>query len=236
MSLMARIRPELTLEAARREMDALYQQMKTERAGSGSTYFYTSVRGITLLSGATGWTPFLRDQFTFQFVILISLAGLVLLVACANVSSLLLARGMARRRELTIRLAIGSGRFRLIRQLFTESAVLALLGGAFGLSVAHWGTRFLLIYMPNQAGAALNAGLDGRALAFTMSLSVVSATLLGLVPAIRMTRLDLSVAANNRMGASEDPPRITFQRFDYLPGIALADHACGRGIICPDAA
>src|SRR5262249_48778017 len=64
MSLMARIRPDLTLEAARREMDALYQQMKTERPASGSTYFYPSVRGIMLLSGATGWTPLLRDQLT----------------------------------------------------------------------------------------------------------------------------------------------------------------------------
>jgi predicted permease len=213
MSLMARIRPELTLEAARREMDALYQQMKTERPTSRSPYFYTNARGIALVSGATGWTPSLRDQFTFQFEILISLAGLVLLVACANVSSLLLARGAARRRELTIRLAIGSGRFRLIRQLFAESAVLAVLGGAFGLLVAYWGTRFLLVHMPNQAGAALNAGLDGRALAFTTSLSVVSATLLGIVPAIRMTKLDLSAAANNRMSASEGyGPRITFQR------------------------
>src|SRR5262245_61645862 len=111
MSLMARIRPEMTLETARREIDALYQQMKNERPASGSSYFYPSVRGITLVSGSTGWTPSLRDQLTFQFVILISLAGLVLLVACANVSSLLLARGTARRRELAIRLAIGSGRF-----------------------------------------------------------------------------------------------------------------------------
>src|SRR5262249_22764417 len=126
MSLMARIRPELTLGMAEKEMNALYQQMKTERPPSGSSYFYANVRAIALRSGATGWTPLLRDQFTFQFVILIALAGLVLCVACANVSSLLLARGTSRMRELTIRLAIGSGRSRLIRQLFTESAVLTL--------------------------------------------------------------------------------------------------------------
>jgi len=213
MSLMARIRPGLTFDAARREMDVLYQEMKAERSPSGSPYFYRNIRGITLLSGATGWTPLLRDQFSRQFIILISLAGLVLFVACSTVSNLLLARGTARRRELTIRLAIGSGRLRLIRQLFTEGAVLAFLGGTLGLTVAYWGARFLLMYMPDQARFALNAGLDFRALAFTLSLSALSAILLGLVPVVRMTRLDLSAAANNQMVASDSHRlRPTFQR------------------------
>src|SRR5204863_2135792 len=94
----------------------------------------------------------------------------------------------------------------------TESAVLALIGGACGLTVAYWGTRFLLFYVPGQTDAVLFAGLDGRALAFTMSLVIVSATVVGLVPAIRMTRLNLSAAANDqRLSADNSGRRPAFQ-------------------------
>jgi predicted permease len=219
VALLARLRPGLTLDAAQNEIDALFRQLQSQKASNGSPFFGNEIRGITLASGATGWTPALRDQFTSQLVILVAMAGFVLLVACANVSSLLLARGGARRRELTIRLAMGSDRSRLVRQLFTESVVLALAGGVLGLSVAHWGTRLLLVYMSSEAGSGLNASLDTRALVFTLGLSFLSAVVMGLIPAIRATRLDLTPALNNKETVSKGHSRrsvfqhalITFQ-------------------------
>jgi predicted permease len=117
--------------------------------------------------------------------------GLVLLVVCANVANLLLARGAARAREVGVRMALGAGRARLVRQLLTESLMLGVLGGAAGLLLAYWGSRALLTLAGGTAGAIpLDVRLDWRVLGFTVAVTGVTAVLFALLPAMRTTRVD----------------------------------------------
>jgi predicted permease len=124
---------------------------------------------------------------------LIAMGGLLLLVACANLANLLLARGAARRREFAVRLALGAGRARLVRQLVTESLLLALAGSAAGMMLAAWGLDLVgLLIPPADAPDLYGLRLDWRVTGFTSALAVVTALLFGLVPALRATRLDLT--------------------------------------------
>jgi predicted permease len=125
--------------------------------------------------------------------ILVGLTGLVLLIACANLASLLTARSAARSREISIRLALGAGRWRLVRQLLTENLLLAFSGGALGLLVAAWGHNILLGFLVRDPlSVALDFRLDPRLLGFGFALSVATGLLFGLMPAIRATRADMS--------------------------------------------
>ncbi len=127
---------------------------------------------------------------------LLGVVGLVLLIACANVANLMLTRASARTREVAVRAVLGAGRWRLVRQLLSESLVLALAGGVAGLLIAAWGVRVMTRLMPASLGAAiLNVApvrLDAQVLLFTLAVSVVTGVLFGLVPALAATRLNLS--------------------------------------------
>jgi predicted permease len=133
----------------------------------------------------------LRSEYARPLVVLMALVGLLLLLTCANVSNLLLARSAGRRRELAVRVAMGAGRARLMRQLLTESVLLAALGAAAGLLVAYWGDR-LLLRLVFGAGTAmpLETPLDAPVLAFTAGLTLLTGGLFGLAPALRATRVD----------------------------------------------
>src|SRR5262249_47521132 len=129
--------------------------------------------------------------------------GIILLMACANVAGLLVSRGVARQREIAIRLALGARRSRILRQLLTESMLLAVLGGAGGLALAHWGARILLAMVtPNTARPAFAPQLNLRVLAFTAGVSLLTGILFGLAPAFRGTRVDLTPALKEGEGGS----------------------------------
>ncbi len=142
-----------------------------------------------------------RKEYQQALMILMGITGLVLLIACANVANLLLARSAARQREIAIRMALGSGRGRLIRQLLTESLILSLTGAALGILFAQWGTRLLVGFLSDGRGKTfLDLSIDSRVLAFTAGVAIVTALLFGLAPAWRGTRVNPQSAmkANSR--------------------------------------
>src|SRR5213078_180579 len=124
--------------------------------------------------------------------ILLTLVGLILSIACANIANLLLARASARKREIALRLSLGAGRFRIIRQLLTESVLLAMLGGMLGVAFAIWGIRFLTLLLANgRENFTLRAELNWHVLAVVAGLSLLTGMLFGLAPALQSTRMDL---------------------------------------------
>jgi putative ABC transport system permease protein len=124
-------------------------------------------------------------------LLLFGAVGFVLLITCVNVANLLLARANSRRREIAVRMAMGAGRFRMIRQLLTETVLLATLGGAFGLLLAMWGTRAILAVAPAGLVAAGGAALDARVLIFTLLISMLTGIFFGILPALKTSRPDL---------------------------------------------
>ena len=151
-------------------------------------------RSFRLEPAATGFSE-TGNQYRTALLTLMGIVGLVLLIACANIANLQLARGAARQRELGVRMAIGAGRARVVRQLMTESLLVAFTGALAGLLAAQWGGR-LLLGLISDARRPLDIDLspDLRVLAFTMGLAVLTALIFGLVPALRATRLGLSGA------------------------------------------
>lgn len=154
-------------------------------------------QAVNLISAGQGFSA-LRSQFSKPLRLLLAAVALVLLIACANVTNLLLARAAARSKEIALRLALGATRFRLIRQLLTESILLVSFGAAAGLAFASWGSRVLVTVVasgrnPLTAGSnlSLDLSIDNRVLGFTVLISLVSAVIIGLVPAWRATKPEL---------------------------------------------
>jgi len=153
-----------------------------------------------LLQNGAGGIQLLRDKATPALLVLSSVVGLVLLIACANLANLLLARGVARRREIAVRLSIGAGQWRLIRQLLTESIMLAGLGAGLSLALAAPLSKFVISVA--GGGDKIDAHIDWRALLFTGAAAVITALLFGLLPAIRATRVDLTPALKDGSGGA----------------------------------
>jgi predicted permease len=157
---------------------------------------------IVLQPGNRGFSN-LRRTFTQPLYLLMGLVALVLLIACANVANLLLARAAARQREISVRTALGAGRWRLLRQLLTESIVLSVMGGAAGLLLAFWGVHWLAVTVARGDTPAVEFTPDFRVLSFTFAVSVLTGILFGLVPALRATRSNLSGSLKERGGAAK---------------------------------
>jgi macrolide transport system ATP-binding/permease protein len=137
----------------------------------------------------------LRRQYSRPLWILMAMVGLILAVACFNIANLLLARAASRRREIALRLSLGAGRFRIVRQMMTESVVLAILSGIGGIGVAAFCIRFLLLLLTNgNDNFTVNVGLDWRVLSFTLLIAIVSGIFFGLAPALQSIRVDITPA------------------------------------------
>ena len=197
LDIVGRLKPGVTLEQAKANMTALAR-------GLAEVYPDTNLnRGLLVIpANRIAVDPSLDKYVYIGSAFLMTLSGSVLLIACANLANLLLARGMARRREMAIRLSVGGSRRRLIRQLLTESVVLAVMGGAAGLLVAMWCAAFLnVIKLPLPIDFALGVQLDWRVLAFTFAVSVATGIVFGLIPALHASKLDLNSALKDESGA-----------------------------------
>ena len=183
LSVIARLKPGVTLEQARSDMEGIANQLAKEQSIDAQW-------SATVISAGEQFSGRLRTPL----FILLGAVALVLLIACANVANLMLMRTSARRREVAVRTSLGATRWRLVRQMLSESGLLAFAAGALGLLVAVWAKQGLLAMLPPDISQLTvnTISIDGRVLAFTMALSLATGVLFGLLPALRSSRLDLS--------------------------------------------
>ncbi|HEX3528143.1 MAG TPA: ABC transporter permease [Thermoanaerobaculia bacterium] len=192
--LLGRLKPGVSLPRAKAEMDTLVARAVTTFAGSKISREIMpdpQAMRVQATPGAAGFSS-LRRQFAQPLLILMIIVGLVLVVACANVANLLLERAMGRQKEIAVRLSVGAGRPRLIRQLLTESLLLSGLGGVLGIVFALWAGPALLRLAGGSSSVALDLRPDLPVLAFTAALALFTGIAFGLAPARRATRVELA--------------------------------------------
>lgn len=195
LQVMGRVRSGVERSVAEQEVDSAFQQFMavTHPDRAETTH-------VTLLDGSRG-RPTLQTRFATPLVVLSGLAASALLLVCLNVANLMLARAATRRREISIRLAVGARRGRVVGQLLVESLLVAVTGGVLGLLMAQWGARVLAtIAVPTPTGAALETSMDWRVLAFVGTITMVTGVACGLAPALAASRtgLGLALRADNR--------------------------------------
>jgi macrolide transport system ATP-binding/permease protein len=185
----ARLKPGVTLEQAQAEISSVATRLETDYPATN--------RGRSVKLWALWQTPFNNAGTLLPTLeIMLAVVVFVLLIACANVGNLLLVRSFARRHEMTVRLAIGAGRGRIVKQLFTEALILSAFGAAGGLLVAHWCRHALILLFPARAGVAMHlpGEIDWRVLLLSAGVCLLATILLGLVPAMQTSKIDLAGA------------------------------------------
>ncbi len=201
IQMMGRLRPGITMRQAQAALAPMFQHFVESTATNEKER--ADLPALHLQEGAGG-LDFLRRQYSQLLYVLMTLVGLILAIACANIANLLLARATARRREIAVRLSLGASRLRVVRQLLTESVLLASLGGLIGVAFAHWGIGALTLLLGNgRENFTLHASLNWRVLAVTIALSVATGMLFGLAPAIQSTRVDLVSALKQTRGGEQ---------------------------------
>ncbi len=206
--VFARLKPGYTAESAQASLQVLFTQIRRyeatlPEAKSWSAYDRERFLKATVRveKASTGYSQ-LRNSFSKALVVLMCMVGVVLLIACANVASLLIARAVARQKEIAVRLSVGASQSQLVRQLLVESLVLAVTGGALGILFAAWTTRGLLSLLPAGNGLLmLSANPDWRVLLFNLGLSLLTGLIFGLIPALKSTRLDLWSTLKSAVGS-----------------------------------
>jgi predicted permease len=215
IELMGRLKNGVTLKQAEAQLGGPFHAFVASTATKDRER--ADLPSLWLQEGGSG-VDSLRRQYSKPLWILMAMVGLILAVACFNIANLLLARAASRRREFALRLSLGAGRFRLIRQLLTESVVLALLSGIAGIGVAALCIRFLLLLLTNgNDNFTVKVGLDWRVLSFTLLVALVSGIFFGLAPALQATSVDITPALKEtRAGESRGKAR----RFGIRVGLS----------------
>ncbi len=228
VAILGRVKPGITHARAQAALQPVYAPLLEEDAKllkmnpKGSHYKQFLAKPLQLTDGSQG-RQVLQQTATEPLLVLMGMVALVLLIACANLASLLVARGEARQREIAVRLALGAGRGRLVRQLLTESLLIGVAGGAAGLALASWCLSTMVGAIPSDTGmAGLNAGLDFRVLWFALALTVLTSVLFGLAPAMRATRVNLqSTLKDQGSSVSEGRSNIRLRKILIVSQVAL---------------
>ena len=194
LNVIGRLKPGVTPAQAQAEMDSISDKLREQFYASNSRW------GVKVFS----LQEVLVERIRLALIVLLLAVGSVLLIACANVANLLLARSAIRHKEIAIRSALGASRLRMVRQLLTESLLLSLLGGALGLALAYLGVRFISASLPAQIPRLIEVTIDPMVLGFTLLASIITAVIFGLAPALQASKPDLgeTLKEGGRSGSS----------------------------------
>jgi predicted permease len=208
VQVFARLKPGWTVKSAEAPLQTLFLQVRQNEmtlpgAKDWSQYARDQfMKGHMRVEAAAGGFSSMRNDFSTPLLVLMCMVGLVLLIACANVANLLIARGFMRQKEIAVRLSIGASRGQLVRQMLVESLVLSAIGGAAGVALAVALTKGLLAFVPSDGRPMmLQAAPDGRVLGFTLALTFLTGIVFGLLPALRASRPDPWATLKDTVGA-----------------------------------
>ncbi len=203
--LFARLKPGVSIAQANSGLNGLYHSIVVnveaplQKEMSAATMTRFQAKTVEVKAGAQGQST-IRSEGRGALVLLLCVTAVVLIIACANIANLLLARSTARANEMAVRLSIGASRGQLIRQLLVESCLLAIMGGIAGLFVAHWTLSSILLLLPAETTQIISVSMDAREIAFASALSIGTGLLFGLVPAFLSTRPDLASTLKGTAG------------------------------------
>jgi predicted permease len=207
VQVFARLKPGYTAESAQAPMQGLFTQIRQHEMTLPGAKDWSQFQRDQFMTGklrvekaAMGYSS-LRNDFSTALVVLMAMVGLVLLIACANVANLLIARGFMRQREIAVRLSLGATRGQLIRQLLTESVLLSVIGGAFGILLSMALTRALIGLIPSDQPLLIQPTPDLRILLFTFTLTLVTGVVFGLLPALRASKPDQWATLKDTVGS-----------------------------------
>jgi predicted permease len=208
VTVFGRLKPGVTLQQAKAALQPFFHQMlemevqqKEFAHAAPDTKDRFRRMWVDLLPSSQGRSS-LREQFSSSLLVLMAIVGLVLLIACANVANLLIARATARQKEIAVRLALGASRGRIVSQLIVESLMLSIAGGVAGLLVAMWMDRALIAFMPQgDSPLAISTAPDWRILVFTLGVSLLTGLIFGLIPALQSTRPQLAGTLKDQGGS-----------------------------------